>query len=62
MIVSILVGFGMLVVIAIVVGILDAAQTSAWRAIAAQRRELWEARQPGFHGIDSGDLNFRAVD
>lgn len=40
---------GMLVVIAVVIGILDAVQAAAWRAIAAQRRELWEAHQAAAH-------------
>lgn len=58
----ILLGCGFLVVVAIVVGILDAAQTATWRAIAAQRRELWEARQPEFHGIDPDDVDVRDDD
>lgn len=45
------------VVIAVVVGILDAAQTSAWRAIAVQRRELWKAHRPESHGTDPGVID-----
>jgi Tfp pilus assembly protein PilV len=49
------VGVGLLVVMAIVVGILDAAQAAAWRAIAAQRRQLGEARRRSSYLIDGGD-------
>lgn len=49
-------GLGFIAAVAIVVGIVDAAQASAWRRIAAERRENWEARQPAFHGIDPQDL------
>lgn len=55
MVVVIAVGVGLLIVMAIVVGILDAAQASAWRAIAAQRRQLGEARRRPFYLIDGGD-------
>lgn len=50
MISLILVGVGFIVVVAIIVGIADAVQAPAWRQIAAERREEWEARQPEFHG------------
>jgi hypothetical protein len=52
MITVIIAGLGFLVVAAIIVGIVDAAQASRWRQIAAERREKWEARQPQLHGID----------
>ncbi|MBW0113926.1 hypothetical protein [Pseudonocardia abyssalis] len=48
----IIVGVGIIGLIAVVVGIVDAAQASAWREIAAQRREQWLHRQPEFHGVD----------
>ena len=57
MIAVIVVGVGLLVVVAVVVGILDAAQAAAWRAIAAQRRELWEARQSELHAPIPGDVD-----
>jgi hypothetical protein len=57
MITLIVFGAGLLVVIAVVVGILDVTQASAWRAIATQRRELWEARQPARHGVDRDDAD-----
>ena len=49
------IGIGLILVIAIVVGIVDAARASAWRAIAAERRQNWEARRPEYHGIDDRD-------
>lgn len=53
MIMLIAAGLGFIAVVAIVVGIVDAAQSSAWRRVAAERRESWEARhQPEFHGIE----------
>ena len=45
-------GIGLLVVVAIVVGIVDARRAATWRQIAAERRERWEARQPQLHGAD----------
>ncbi|WP_219414989.1 hypothetical protein [Pseudonocardia nigra] len=55
MIAMIAAGIGFLVVVAIVVGIVDAAQASTWREVAAERRRRWEARQPEFHGVDGSD-------
>jgi hypothetical protein len=50
------VGIGLLIVVAIVVGIVDATQASTWREVAAERRRRWEARQVEFHGgVDHGD-------
>jgi hypothetical protein len=43
-------GLGLIALIAVVVGIVDAAQSRAWREVAADRRGEWEARQPEFHG------------
>lgn len=43
-------GLILLALIAVVVGVVDAAQASAWRRIAAARRERWESRQPELHG------------
>lgn len=48
----ILAGLCMIALIAVVVGIVDAAQAAAWREIAAQRRENWDARRPEFHGVE----------
>ncbi len=57
MIVSLIVGgLGLIALIAVVVGIVDAAQSRSWREVAADRRGEWEARQPEFHGpSDSWD-------
>lgn len=58
MIAVIAAGIGLIAIVAIIVGIVDAAQAGAWRRVAAERRELWEAKhgrhspQPEFHGID----------
>lgn len=52
MITLIAAGIGILVLVAIVVGIVDARQASTWRRIAAERRAQWEARQPQLHGFD----------
>ncbi|GAA0944117.1 hypothetical protein [Pseudonocardia zijingensis] len=52
MITFITAGIGLLVLVAIVVGIVEAAQASRWRQIAAERRARWEARQPQLHGFD----------
>ncbi len=37
-------GLAALLLVAIVVGIVDARQASSWRQVAAERREDWEAR------------------
>jgi len=52
MITLIVAGLGLVVLVAIVVGIVEATQASAWRQIAAERRARWEARQPQLHGFD----------
>lgn len=52
MITVIALGIAFLVVSAIVVGMIDAAQAPTRRRIAAERRERWEARQPELHGVD----------
>jgi hypothetical protein len=44
MITFILVAFALLVVLAVVVGVVDAVQAPAWREIAAERRRRAEAR------------------
>ncbi len=44
-------GVAFILVVAIVVGIVDAAHASSWRQIAAERRERWgEARSFQHHG------------
>jgi hypothetical protein len=43
-------GIAFIVVVAIVVGLVDAIQARAWRRIAAERRRIWEAQQPEYHG------------
>jgi hypothetical protein len=48
-------GIGIILVVAVIVGIVDAAQAAAWRRVAAERRETWEAKQPEFHGVDTVD-------
>jgi hypothetical protein len=52
MITMIAAGIGLLVLVAIVVGIVDAAQAPTWRQVAAERRARWEAKQPQLHGLD----------
>jgi hypothetical protein len=52
MITLIVTGIGLLVLVAIVVGIWDARQAPTWRQIAAERRAKWEAKQPQPHGLD----------
>jgi hypothetical protein len=42
---GIVVGFSALGVLAIFVGVLDAAQAPRWRRVARDRRQLWESRQ-----------------
>jgi hypothetical protein len=49
-IVIVLVGLGVLAVMGVVVGILDAAQARAWRRVAAERRRNWEVRQAASSG------------
>jgi hypothetical protein len=44
MITLIVAGIGLLVLVAIVVGVMDAAQAPGWREIAAERRARWEAK------------------
>ncbi|MGI9001219.1 MAG: hypothetical protein ACR2GH_06090 [Pseudonocardia sp.] len=59
MIIVVVVGIDLLVVMAIVVGIIDAMQTPALRRIAAQRRRDWEARQRELHDIDPDPFDTR---
>ncbi|MCW0216335.1 MAG: hypothetical protein OJJ54_23545 [Pseudonocardia sp.] len=53
----ILVGLAALTAIAAIVGVVDAAQSRAWRRVAAERRRNWEMRQElighGSGGVDS---------
>ncbi len=46
-------GLVLLAMLAVVVGVVDSARASAWRRIAAARREQWETRRPEFHGSAS---------
>ncbi|HEX2289915.1 MAG TPA: hypothetical protein VHH53_06920, partial [Pseudonocardiaceae bacterium] len=52
MIILIVAGIGLLVLVAIVVGFVEATQAPTWRQIAAERRARWEAKQPQLHGFD----------
>jgi len=47
-------GLAILLVVAIVVGTVDALQAASWRRIAAERREQWESRHRNLqpHGRD----------
>lgn len=45
MITMLLVGFGALVVIAVIVGVVDAARAADRRFVASERRLAWERRQ-----------------
>ena len=55
MITVIALGIAFLVVSAVVVGMIDAAQAPMRRRIAAERRDRWEARQAEFHSVDLDD-------
>ncbi|MBC8091968.1 MAG: hypothetical protein H7Y15_08535 [Pseudonocardia sp.] len=58
MIISLIVGgVGLIALVAVIVGIVDARQAPTWRHVAAERRDRWEGRQPEFHGAyyDSDD-------
>jgi hypothetical protein len=52
MITLIAAGVGLLVLVAIVVGIVEAAQAPTWRQIAAERRARWEAAYSGSQSYD----------
>jgi hypothetical protein len=54
MIIFICVGLAFLVGLAVVVGFMDAAQASAWRRIAAERRQIWEERQRETYSLEHG--------
>ncbi len=45
MIAVVVVGLVVLGVAAVVIGVVDSAQSAAWRRIAAERRATWERRQ-----------------
>jgi hypothetical protein len=45
-------GIAVIVVLAIIVGVVDATNAPTWRQIAADRRRDWEARQLEPHGQD----------
>ncbi|GAA4543560.1 hypothetical protein [Pseudonocardia xishanensis] len=51
----VLVGVGVLAVIGVVVGVMDAAQSRAWRRVAADRRRNWEVRHGGGYYDSWGD-------
>ncbi|MBC3194201.1 hypothetical protein H7X46_24410 [Pseudonocardia sp. C8] len=46
----VLAGLAVIVLTAIVIGVTDARQRTAWRRIAAERRRAWERRQRQLHG------------
>ena len=48
-------GLAFLLVVAVVVGIVDALQASSWRRVAAERRAQWESRHLQPHGRVSDD-------
>ncbi|TCK27168.1 hypothetical protein [Pseudonocardia endophytica] len=41
----VVVGLAVLGIAAVVIGVVDSAQSAAWRRIAAERRATWERRQ-----------------
>lgn len=45
MIVVAVAGILALAITAVVIGVVDSAQSAAWRRIAAERRKTWESRQ-----------------
>jgi hypothetical protein len=50
MIAIIATGFGFLVVLAVVIGVIDAVSAAGWRRTASERRERWESRRPEYSG------------
>ncbi len=54
MITIVVAGIAFIVVVAVVVGIMDAVQARVWREIAAERRDNWEARQLQANGSRGG--------
>lgn len=52
MIILIVAGLAALIAIAVTVGVMENAQRSAWRRVAAERRHRWEARQSYGSGYD----------
>lgn len=42
----VLAGLALIVVLAVVVALVDARRSTAWRDVAAERREAWEANRP----------------
>jgi hypothetical protein len=55
MITLIAAGIGLLILVAITVGIVEAAQAPTWRQIAAERRARWVAKQPQHAGSPPHD-------
>jgi hypothetical protein len=55
MIAVIVAGVGVMIAIAIAVGIIDNVHARSWREVAAERRRNWEARQLEYHGVDDHD-------
>lgn len=62
MITYIAIGIGFLVVVAVIVGIVDAAQAAEWRQVARERRERWESRQRQYHGYGRVDRSYDEED
>jgi hypothetical protein len=50
-VVWIAIGMGLILVIAVVVGIMDAANAPMWRQVARERRQRWESVH-GYHARD----------
>lgn len=57
MIAMIAAGVGFILLLAIAVGIIDAARAPEWRRVAAQRRRDWEARHAGRDDVDLRSVN-----
>lgn len=57
MITLILLGLGAIALLAVVVGITDAAGRPAARRTAAERRRRWEAHRPRYHGVPDDDAD-----
>jgi hypothetical protein len=47
-------GIVLIALIAVVVGVVDAARAPAWRDVAAERRARWEERVRELHGVPDG--------
>lgn len=55
MVIATALGVGLIFLIAVIVGIVDALQAPSWRLVAAERRQSWEARALRGIGTDAAE-------